>query len=37
MKETYQELEMEVIPFDAEDVIVTSDSDDNETGMQTNF
>ena len=34
MKQNYEELEMEVIIFDAEDVIVTSE---NEGSMNDNF
>ncbi len=30
MKEAYEELEMEVVAFDAEDVILTSIPDENE-------
>ena len=37
MKQKYEELEMEVIVFEAEDVILTSTYDDNEGGIQTNF
>ncbi len=36
MKETYEGLEMEVIAFDADDVIVTS-GDDNEGPMNPDF
>ena len=37
MKQTYEELEMEVIVFDAEDVIVTSTPDDNEGPINSDF
>ena len=37
MKQTYEELEMEIIVFDAEDVIVTSIPDDNEGPINSDF
>lgn len=37
MKQSYEELKMEVITFDAEDVILTSTPDENETGIMTDF
>ena len=37
MKETYEELEMEVIVFDADDIIVTSIPDDNEGPLNPDF
>lgn len=37
MKESYERVEIEVIPFDAEDVIITSTQDENEGPMQPDF
>lgn len=37
MKQSYEELEMEVITFNAEDVIATSMPDDNEGPINTDF
>ena len=37
MKEVYEKLEMEVISFDAEDVIITSIPDDNEGPINSDF
>ena len=37
MKQTYEELELEVIVFEAEDVIVTSTPDDNEGPINSDF
>ena len=37
MKENYEKLEMEVIAFEAEDVIVTSTPDDNEGPINSDF
>ena len=37
MKQTYKELEMEVIVFDTEDVIATSTPDENEGPFNTDF
>ena len=37
MKQKYEELKMEVIVFDAEDVILTSTSEDNEGPMSSDF
>ena len=37
MKEAYEELEMEIAAFDAEDVIVTSTPDENEGPLNDDF
>ena len=37
MNERYEELEMEVIIFDAENIIVTSTPDDNEGPLNPEF
>ncbi len=37
MKTSYEELEMEIIVFDTEDVIVTSSGDDNEGPLNPDF
>ena len=37
MKQNYEELEMEVITFDAEDVITTSTPDENEGPQNPDF
>ena len=37
MKQRYEELKLEVITFDAEDVITTSIPEENETGMNQDF
>ena len=37
MKQSYEELEMEVITFDTKDVIRTSNPDDNEGPLNPDF
>ena len=37
MKETYEELKMEIISFDSNDVIATSTPDENEGPLNTDF
>ena len=37
MKETYEELEIEIIVFDADDIVVTSIPDENEGPINGDF